>query len=71
MQQLHAIRERKFMNKKINYKEAQRSNQKPDNRKNRMKNKIAGTFAKGKAFIPFITCGDPSLEVTEKLVYAM
>lgn len=71
MQQLHAIRERKFMNKKINYKEAQRSNQKPDNRKNRKKNKIAGAFAKGKAFIPFITCGDPSLEVTEKLVYAM
>ena len=26
---------------------------------------------KGKAFIPFITCGDPSLEVTEQLVYAM
>ena len=26
---------------------------------------------KGKAFIPFITCGDPSLEVTEKIVYAM
>ena len=25
----------------------------------------------GKAFIPFITCGDPSLEVTEQLVYAM
>ena len=30
-----------------------------------------GDFAKGKAFIPFITCGDPSLEVTEKIVYAM
>lgn len=28
-------------------------------------------FEKGKAFIPFITCGDPSVEVTEKLVYAM
>ena len=28
-------------------------------------------FEKGKAFIPFITCGDPSLEVTEKIVYAM
>ena len=25
----------------------------------------------GKAFIPFITSGDPSLEVTEQLVYAM
>lgn len=28
-------------------------------------------FENGKAFIPFITCGDPSLEVTEQLVYAM
>ncbi|SHJ33860.1 tryptophan synthase subunit alpha [Hespellia stercorisuis] len=34
-------------------------------------NKIRKAFEKGKAFIPFITCGDPSLEVTEKLVYAM
>ena len=34
-------------------------------------NKIAHAFEKGKAFIPFITCGDPSLEVTEQLVYAM
>ena len=25
----------------------------------------------GKRFIPFITCGDPSLEVTKQLVYAM
>ena len=33
--------------------------------------KIAKAFEKGKAFIPFITCGDPSLEVTEKIVYAM
>ena len=24
-----------------------------------------------KAFIPFITCGDPSLAVTERIVYAM
>ena len=36
-----------------------------------MSNKITEAFAKGKAFIPFITCGDPSLEVTEQLVYAM
>ena len=28
-------------------------------------------FEKGKAFIPFVTCGDPSLDVTEKIVYAM
>lgn len=33
--------------------------------------KIAEAFHNKKAFIPFITCGDPSLEVTEKLVYAM
>ncbi len=34
-------------------------------------NKILQAFEQGKAFIPFITCGDPSLEVTEQLVYAM
>ena len=32
---------------------------------------IAEAFSDGKAFIPFITCGDPSLSVTEQLVYAM
>lgn len=32
---------------------------------------IAKAFDHGKAFIPFITCGDPSLEVTEKLVLEM
>lgn len=32
---------------------------------------IKKAFADGKAFIPFITCGDPSLEVTEQIVYAM
>ena len=36
-----------------------------------MNNKITEAFAKGKEFIPFITCGDPSLEITEQLVYAM
>lgn len=35
-----------------------------------MNKKIAEAFGKGKAFIPFITCGDPSLEITEQLVYA-
>lgn len=35
-----------------------------------MNKKITGAFAGGKAFIPFITCGDPSLEITEQLVYA-
>lgn len=33
--------------------------------------KIAQAFANGKAFIPFITCGDPDLETTGKLVRAM
>lgn len=33
--------------------------------------KLVNAFKNGKAFVPFITCGDPSLEVTEKLVYAM
>ncbi len=33
--------------------------------------KIKNAFTNGKAFIPFITCGDPSLEITEQLVYAM
>lgn len=32
---------------------------------------IRKAFENGKAFISFITCGDPSLEVTEQLVYAM
>lgn len=32
---------------------------------------IKKAFEKGKAFIPFITCGDPSIEVTEQLVYTM
>ena len=36
-----------------------------------MSKRVAEAFAKGKAFIPFITSGDPSLDVTEELVYAM
>ena len=36
-----------------------------------MNKRITEAFAKGKAFIPFVTCGDPSLDVTEKIVYAM
>ncbi|WP_298029207.1 tryptophan synthase subunit alpha [uncultured Dysosmobacter sp.] len=32
---------------------------------------IAKAFAGGKAFIPFITCGDPDLETTAKVVRAM
>ncbi len=33
-------------------------------------NKIRNAFADGKAFIPFITCGDPDLETTERVVRA-
>lgn len=32
---------------------------------------IASAFTHGKAFIPFITCGDPDLDTTERLVIAM
>ena len=32
---------------------------------------IKAAFANGKAFIPFVTCGDPSLETTERLVCAI
>jgi tryptophan synthase alpha chain len=31
---------------------------------------IADAFAHGKAFIPFLTCGDPNLDTTEQLIYA-
>ncbi|WP_102347726.1 tryptophan synthase subunit alpha [Bacillus sp. Marseille-P3661] len=34
-------------------------------------NKIQQVFSNGKAFIPFITAGDPSLEITEQLVLQM
>ncbi|MCI8372646.1 MAG: tryptophan synthase subunit alpha [Lachnospiraceae bacterium] len=33
--------------------------------------RIKKAFAKGKSFIPFITCGDPDLETTEQMVSAM
>ncbi len=33
--------------------------------------RVTDAFANGKAFIPFITCGDPDLETTKKLVKAM
>jgi tryptophan synthase alpha chain len=32
---------------------------------------IAKAFQNGKAFIPFVTCGDPDLETTAKIVRAM
>lgn len=34
-------------------------------------NRIAGVFEKEKAFIPFVTAGDPSIEITEQLVLVM
>jgi len=34
-------------------------------------NRIKRVFANGKAFIPFITAGDPDLDVTERLVYGL
>lgn len=33
--------------------------------------RIQQAFANGKAFIPFVTCGDPDLETTAKIVRAM
>ena len=35
-----------------------------------MSERIKTAFARGKAFIPFITCGDPNLETTAKVVRA-
>ena len=32
--------------------------------------KIKSAFENGKAFVPFITCGDPDLETTKKIVRA-
>lgn len=34
-------------------------------------NKLHTAFANGKAFIPFVTAGDPSLDITEKLILEM
>ena len=34
-------------------------------------NRLKQAFVNGKAFIPFITAGDPSLEITEQLVIKM
>ena len=35
-----------------------------------MNKRITEAFEKGKAFIPFITCGDPNLETTAAAVRA-
>ena len=32
--------------------------------------KISDAFVNGKAFIPFITCGDPDLQTTAQIVKA-
>ena len=32
---------------------------------------IKKVFEKGKTLIPFITCGDPSIAITEELIYTM
>lgn len=34
-------------------------------------NRLEQAFSRGKAFIPFITAGDPSIDVTERLIYRM
>jgi len=34
-------------------------------------NRISQAFSTGKAFIPFITGGDPDIKITEKLLYAL
>ena len=36
-----------------------------------MNKKLAAAFADGKAFIPFVTCGDPTLETTREVVRTM
>ena len=34
-------------------------------------NRITAAFQNGKAFIPFLTGGDPDIETTERLIEAM
>ena len=36
-----------------------------------MNKRITDAFGRGKAFIPFVTCGDPSMDVTYEIVLAM
>lgn len=43
----------------------------PDTEEWTFMNRIQEAFQNKKAFIPFITGGDPSLEITERLLYAM
>ena len=43
----------------------------PDTEEWTFMNRIQEAFQNKKAFIPFITGGYPSLEITERLLYAM
>ena len=40
----------------------------PDTEERIFMSKIADAFKNGKAFIPFITCGDPDLDTTKLVV---
>ena len=43
----------------------------PDTEERTFMSKIAEAFKNGKAFIPFITCGDPDLDTTKLVVKEM
>lgn len=45
--------------------------QSQDTEELRFMSKITDAFKNGKAFIPFVTAGDPCLEVTEQLLIEM
>ncbi len=66
MPQWQDTEERKYMNKDVIYNE--QSDNKSSNNKRLEDDKILKIE---KGFIPFITCGDPNLDVTEELIYAL
>lgn len=66
MPQWQDTEERKYMNKDVIYNE--QSDNKSFNNKRFEDDKILKIE---KGFIPFITCGDPNLDVTEELIYAL
>ena len=66
MPQWQDTEERKYMNKDLIYNE--QSDNKSFNNKRFEDDKILKIE---KGFIPFITCGDPNLDVTEELIYAL
>lgn len=43
----------------------------PDTEERKSMSRIKEAFKNGKAFIPFITCGDPDIETTKKIVREM